>query len=113
MAPRIHKPDPPPEPIKEILARLFTARGWGRRQARLHLERAWSDAVGEEYDEHTRVLGLKRGIFEVEVASAVLVQELTHYHRRRLLQALRAKLPGQTIKELRFKVGTFVSEPEA
>lgn len=107
MAARIHKPDPPPEPIKEILSRLFTARGWGRRQGRLHLERAWSDAVGLEYEEQTRVLGLKRGIFEVEVASAVLVQELTHYHRRRLLQALRAKLPGQTVKELRFKVGTF------
>ena len=107
MAPRIHKPDPPPEPIKEILARLFTARGWGRRQARLHLERAWSNAVGPDYEPHTRVLGLKRGIFEIEVDSAVLVQELMHYHKRRLLEELRAKLPGQTIKELRFKVGSF------
>ena len=107
MAPRIHKPEPPPEPIKEILARLFTARGWGRRQARLHLERAWSAAVGADYEPHSRVLGLKRGVFEIEVDSAVLVQELTHYHRRRLLQELRDKLPGQTIKELRFKVGKF------
>ncbi len=107
MAPRIHKPDPGPEPIRETLARLFTARGWGRRQARLHLERAWSETVGEPYDPHTRVLGLKRGIFEVEVDSAVLVQELTHYHKRRILQTLCDKLPGQTIKELRFKVGKF------
>jgi len=107
MAPRIYKPEPQPEPIKEVLSRLFTARGWGRRQGRLHLERAWAEAVGEEYESKTRVLGLKRGIFEVEVASAVLVQELLHYHKRRLLQALRAKLPGQTIKELRFKVGKF------
>ena len=105
MAPRIHKPDPDPELIKEVLARLFTARGWGRRQGRLHLERAWSAAVGSDYDRHTRVLGLKRGILEIEVGSAVLVQELSHYHRRRLLQALREKLPGETIKELRFKVG--------
>jgi len=107
MAPRIHKPDPTPEPIKEVLARLFTARGWGRRQGRLHLERAWTEAVGHEYDAHTRVLGLKRGIFEIEVDSAVLVQELMHYHKRRLLETLRAKLTGQTIKELRFKVGSF------
>jgi hypothetical protein len=107
MAPRIDKPDPGPEPIKEVLARLFTARGWGRRQGRLHLERAWSDAVGPDYDAQTRVLGLKRGIFEIEVASAVLVQELLHYHNRRILKALREKLPGQTIKELRFKVGKF------
>jgi hypothetical protein len=107
MAARIHKPDPGPEPIKEVLARLFTARGWGRRQGRLHLERAWSDAVGSDYDAKTRVLGLKRGIFEIEVASAVLVQELTHYHRRRILEALRQKLPDQPIKELRFRVGKF------
>ncbi len=105
MGPRIDKPDPGPEPIKEILARLFTARGWGRRQARLHLERAWSSAVGREYEPHTRVLGLKRGFLEVEVDSPVLVQELMHYHRRRLLEALRVQLPGQSIKELRFKVG--------
>jgi hypothetical protein len=107
MAPHIHKPDPPPEAMKEILARVFTARGWGRRQARLHLERAWSEAVGVEYESHTRVLGLKRGLFEIEVDSAVLVQELMHYHKRRLLEALRGKLPGQSIKELRFRVGKF------
>ncbi len=103
MAPRIHKPEPQPEPIKEILARLFTARGWGRRGARLQLDQAWCEAVGPEYEGHTRVLGLKRSIFEIEVDSAVLVQELKGYHNRRLLAALRAKLPGQTIKELRFK----------
>ena len=107
MPPRIYKPEPDPEPIKEILARLFTARGWGRRQARLHLEKAWIAAVGPEYEPHTRVLGLRRGFFEVEVDSAVLFQELMHYHKRRLLQELREKLPGQTIKELRFKVATF------
>jgi hypothetical protein len=63
--------------------------------------------VGPEYRTHARVLGLKRGIMEVEVDSAVLVQELTHYHRRRLLQALTEKLPGQPVRELRFRVGKF------
>src|ERR1700733_8802434 len=107
MAYRIHQPDPPPEPIKEILARLFTTRGWGRRQGRLHLEKAWAQAVGADYEPHTRVLGLRRAVLEVEVDSAVLVQELMHYHKRRLLQALEGKLPGQQIKDLRFKVGKF------
>ncbi|HZZ80929.1 MAG TPA: DUF721 domain-containing protein [Gemmataceae bacterium] len=107
MAPRIHKPDPDPEPIKEVLARLFLARGWGRRQGRMQLERVWAETVGADYDGQTRVLGLRRGVFEIEVASAVLVQELTHYHRKRLIAELRQKLPGQTIKELKFKVGKF------
>jgi predicted nucleic acid-binding Zn ribbon protein len=107
MAPRIDKPEPQPEPIKEVLSRLFAARGWGRRQGRLHLERAWAEAVGPDYEEHTRVLALKRGIFEIEVDSALLVQELKGYHKQRLLQALGAKLPREKIRELRFKVGNF------
>ena len=37
-----------PEPISEILSRLFTARGWGRRQDRLRLELAWAEAAGVE-----------------------------------------------------------------
>src|SRR5436853_715725 len=97
---RLHKPEPQPEPLKEVLSRLFTARGWGRRQARLHLERAWEAAVGKEQAAHSRVLGLRRGILEVEVANAVLMQELAHFHKRRLLEALRASLPGTTLTDL-------------
>jgi len=94
-----------PEPLKEILSRLFTARGWGRRQGRLQLERAWAAAAGQEYAIHSRVLGLRRGVFEVEVDSGVLLQELAHYHKRRLLDELRGKLPGHEIKEVRFRAG--------
>lgn len=97
--------DPGPEPLKEILARLFTARGWGRRQGRLQLERAWAAAAGADYATQSRVLGLRRGVFEVEVDSGVLLQELAHYHKRRLLSELCARLPGHTIKEVRFRAG--------
>ncbi len=105
--PRIDQPEPGPEPIKEVLSRLFTLRGWGRRSARLHLERAWETAVGAKHVEATRVLALKRGVLEVEVKSAVLLQELAQYQKRRLLEALRASLPGETITDLRFKAGTW------
>jgi predicted nucleic acid-binding Zn ribbon protein len=106
---RLHKPDTGPEPLKEVLARLFTARGWARRQARLHLERAWTEAVTPEHAAQTRVLGLRRGVFEVEVNSAALMQELAHFHKQRLLKALRAKLPAEPPKELRFRAGSWSS----
>jgi predicted nucleic acid-binding Zn ribbon protein len=102
---RTDPPNPGPEPLREILSRLFTARGWGRRQGRLQLERAWAGAVGLEHATHTRVLGLRRGVFEVEVDSAVLLQELAHFHKRRLLDELRTRLPGHDIKEVRFRAG--------
>ena len=105
--PRVYQPEPGPESLKEILARIFTLRGWGRRSERLHVERAWESAVGAKNAEKTRVVGLKRGVLEVEVNSAVLLQELAQYQKRQLLQALRASLNNTTITDLRFKSGTW------
>ncbi|MFL5340721.1 MAG: DciA family protein [Gemmataceae bacterium] len=93
-----------PEPISEILSRLFTARGWGRRQDRLRLEQAWAAAAGD-FAAHTRVAGLKRGVLEVEVGNGVLLQELAQFHKRRLLGELKKKLPGVPLKDLRFRAG--------
>jgi predicted nucleic acid-binding Zn ribbon protein len=94
-----------PEPLGEILSRVFTARGWGRKQDRLRLEQAWAAAAGPEHAAHTRVNGLRRGVLEVEVTGAVLMQELAHYHKRKLLERLRERLPGTTLTDLRFRAG--------
>jgi predicted nucleic acid-binding Zn ribbon protein len=94
-----------PERLGEILSRLFTARGWGRRQDRLHLERAWEEAAGAEHAAHTRVGALRRGVLEVVVDNAVLLQELAHYHKRRLLEQLRRRLPNTPLTDLRFRAG--------
>jgi len=97
--------DKGPENIGEILSRLFTARGWGRRQERLCLEEAWADAIGPEGIKQTRVGALRRGVLEVTVASAALMQELASYQKRRLLTELRRRLPGTTLTDLRFRAG--------
>src|SRR3989442_1782210 len=91
-----------PEAISEILSRLFTARGWGRRQGRLQLEQVWEEVAGPAHAAHTCVGALRRGVLEVTVDSAVLLQELAHYHKRRLLEQLRQRLPGTTLTDLRF-----------
>jgi predicted nucleic acid-binding Zn ribbon protein len=96
-----------PELVGEILSRLFTARGWGRRQDRLRLEQAWAEAAGADLLPHTRVGGLRRGVLEVLVNHAVLLQELAHYHKRRLLGELRQRLVGVTVTDLRFKAGAW------
>src|SRR5215831_5203403 len=98
-------PDKGPEKLGEILSRLFTARGWGRRQGRLHLEKAWAEAVGPEHAAQTRVGNMRRGVLEVVVANAVLLQELAHFHKRRLLEQLRRRLPGTPLTDLRFRAG--------
>jgi hypothetical protein len=101
------QPDPGrgPERLGDILSRLFTARGWGRHQDRLRLEQGWSEAVAAcgLTDQQTRPGALRRGILEVLVGNAVLLQELAHFHKRRLLEQLRRRLPGITITDLRFR----------
>lgn len=100
-------PDQGPEALKEILARLFTVHGWGRRQGRLHLENAWKNTVGPDRFDRTRVLGLFRGVLEIEVAGSVLLHELAHFQKRDLLAKLRALLPNEKITDLRFKAGAW------
>jgi predicted nucleic acid-binding Zn ribbon protein len=104
------KREPPkgPERLGEILSRLFAARGWGRRQERLRLEKAWAEAAGPDAARQTRVGGLRRGVLEVEVGSAVLLQELAHYHKRRLLAELRRTI---AVTDLRFRAALI--EPPA
>ena len=99
-----------PEKLGEILSRLFAARGWGRRHERIRLEEAWSAVVGAPGTEHTRVGLLRRGVLEIVVDSAVLLQELAHFQKRSLLEKLRARLPGVTINDLRFRTGVRNSE---
>src|SRR2546421_6919428 len=94
-----------PESLGEILSRLFAARGWGRRQDRLRLEEAWAAAVGPEVARQTRVGGLRRGVLEVVVENAILLQELAHYQKRRLLEQLRGRLSGTPVNDLRFRAG--------
>jgi predicted nucleic acid-binding Zn ribbon protein len=105
MAIRRDTPGKGPEPLGEILSRLFTSRGWGRRQGRLQLERAWAEVVGPEHASQTQVGALRRGVLEVVVANAVLLQELAHFHKRRLLEQLRRRLPGTPLNDLRFRAG--------
>lgn len=104
MAGRPMTPDGP-ERLGEILSRLFTARGWGRRQERLQLEQAWAQAIGSPGAEQTRVHALRRGVLEITVGNAVLLQELAHFQKRPLLEAVRRNLPGTTILDLRFRAG--------
>ena len=44
-------------------------------------------------------------MLEVVVGNGVLLQELAHFHKRRLLEQLRGRLPGTTVTDLRFRAG--------
>ncbi len=99
--------DKGPEKIADVLGRLFTSRGWGRKNDRLRLESAWADAAGEALLKDTRVLGMKRGVLEIDVRNAVLMSELAQYHKRGLLAKLRKAMPGVTLTDIKFRAGAW------
>jgi predicted nucleic acid-binding Zn ribbon protein len=93
------------ERLSDIIARLFLERGWGRKHERLRLEDAWTQCAGDEIARQTCVAGMRRGALEVIVGNSVLLQELTHFHRRTLLQKIQQFLGGMKITDLRFRIG--------
>jgi predicted nucleic acid-binding Zn ribbon protein len=98
--------DKGPENLGDVLARLFTSRGWGRKSERVRIETAWATAAGP-YAADTRPGSLRRGVLEVEVRKAVLMQELAQFQKRQLLAAVRAALPGVTVTDLKFRAGAW------
>ncbi|MCI0700896.1 MAG: DUF721 domain-containing protein [Planctomycetia bacterium] len=96
-----------PENLADILGRMFASRGWGRKNDRLRLEAAWAEVAGPELLRDTQVLGIKRGVLEIAVRNAVLLQELTQFHKRGLLTKLRVALPGVTLTDLKFRAAAW------
>lgn len=95
------------EQLSDILGKLFTSRGWGRKNDRLRLESAWAEAAGPELLKDTQVLVIKRGVMEVAVRNAVLMSELAQFHKRKLLTKLRATMPGVTLTDLKFRAAAW------
>ncbi len=96
-----------PENLAEVLSRLFTARGWGRKSERVALEGAWAAVAGADVARETRVNALRRGVLEVEVRTGVLMQELSQFGKRTLLTGLRQALPGVALTDIKFRVGVW------
>lgn len=96
-----------PENLAEVLSRLFTSRGWGRKSERVALEGAWEVVAGPEVARQTRVNALRRGVLEVEVRTNILIQELSQFRKRSLLTSLRQALPGVSLTDIKFRFGVW------
>ncbi|HEV8061958.1 MAG TPA: DUF721 domain-containing protein [Gemmataceae bacterium] len=100
-----------PERLGEVLSHLFIARGWGRRLERLQLELAWAQAAGPTIAAATQLGNMRRGVMEVIVGNAALLQELAHFQKRSLLEAFQARTTAKVV-ELRFRIGVVTESTE-
>jgi predicted nucleic acid-binding Zn ribbon protein len=94
-----------PKAIKDVLAQLITARGYGRIQATADFTAVWRAAAGETFAPYTLPGRLKRGVLEVTVTNSIVIQELT-FQKEQILTALREKCPDANIRDVKFRIGT-------
>jgi len=92
--------------IREMLP--IVLRQIGRR---VHGDRdvvlaAWPEIVGAQFAPLTRAISFEEGVLTVVVSNASLYSLLAHRDRKRLLHALREKLPNVEIKHLNVRIGS-------
>ncbi len=93
-----------PQRIADTLSSLMARRGYAHLEESRQRDDAWEDAVGPGMASHSRLGHIRRGVAEVTVSNSAVLQELT-FQKQELLQKIVAALPGQRIRDLRFRVG--------
>jgi predicted nucleic acid-binding Zn ribbon protein len=94
------------EDISSIISRWLVRSRARERLGKSSIFGRWPEIVGEEIASSTRPVRLAGGVLTVEVASAPLLQELSTYRRREILEALRTRPEFRTIRDIRFRAGS-------
>jgi predicted nucleic acid-binding Zn ribbon protein len=90
--------------LGSILSRVLRERGISRRNPVGKIEAHWGDLMGEEIQQHTRILGYRRGVLGVEVDSAPWLQELSSFRRGEILARLQERLPEVKVHDIKFSI---------
>jgi predicted nucleic acid-binding Zn ribbon protein len=94
-------------PIDEILKRWLKQNKATKRVNEGAIFSRWKDIVGDAIADRTRIVDVIHGELIVEVDSAALLNELSTYYRREILESIRQIDEFQGIHKLRFRAGSF------
>jgi hypothetical protein len=92
------------ERVGEILKRVMREKGLDRPERHAEIGEAWRDVAGPDVAGDTGIGSFKGGVLTINVSSAPLLSELVTFQKEELLAALRARLEGTFIRELRFQL---------
>ena len=96
-----------PEILETILRRWLKKNGLDSSLGRVEIDRCWSETVGGEIAERTRIVDLRGGTLVVEVDSAPLLGELSAYYREEIMRSLRQREGFPNLQNIRFRAGNF------
>ncbi len=89
----------------DILSGLVSQFGIGRKRSEDDLSDVWKELLGEELAPYSCVGGVRRGVLEIVVSDAILIQELL-FQKEILLEKMKERFPDANFTDLRFRVGT-------
>ena len=85
-----------------VLKRLLRDLRLEERNREGALASAWEEAAGSDLAGKARPVAFRRGLLTVEVEGAPLLQEVSGFRARAILEALRALPGGRAVREIRF-----------
>ena len=100
-------------PIGDVLKALLRRKRFLQKGKYPALTTAWAELVGEGIAARTRVRSFQEGRLTVEVASSVLLQELSGFMKEQLLAGMQGCKAGKDVAELRFCLGEASGADEA
>lgn len=92
-----------PSKIGDLLSVILARRGYADRTAVEEIESAWEETASEQIRGRTRLGALRRGVLEVLVDNAVLLQQLQGFEKENLLAGLQKRVKHSRILDLRFR----------
>ena len=95
--------EPPLVPLATALSAFLRSSGLDAARKQPRLEAVWRQIVGPEFAERTCVLGVRKGVVQIGVASSALMSEI-RFHQAALLDDLRRAVRRPAISGITFTV---------
>jgi len=93
-----------PSHLSFAITEIVALRGLAREQGNVQLEQLWRDVAGIKIAGKSKAISIRRGILQVEVFNASLLNELVAFHKPALLQAMKEQHSDQKIRDIKFKL---------
>ena len=90
--------------IAELLEKLFAKAKFDERVTEEELAPVWHAAVGDFIAEHSKAISLDNGILHVAVLQSSIRYMLQSMLRSKILPKLKNAIPGNEIRDVRFRL---------
>jgi predicted nucleic acid-binding Zn ribbon protein len=91
--------------VSDAIAAAMKKLGLGERLREEEVLGAWARIVGEFFARHSSPQRLKDGVLYVHVLQPTVHFELERVWKRDILEKLKKRFGGKTVREIRFRIG--------